>query len=70
MYENRITKTVLKGEIRKNNRRVNLIKVHYMYVWKYHNGTPLYNEYMIMRVREKRERLLKKLPNVSRHKNF
>jgi hypothetical protein len=23
--------------------QVNLIKVHYMHVWKYHNGTPSYN---------------------------
>jgi hypothetical protein len=28
-------KTIIKG--------ANLIKVHYMHVWKYHNETPLYN---------------------------
>jgi hypothetical protein len=28
------------GRIRKSNRGSELIKVHYMYVWKYHNETP------------------------------
>jgi hypothetical protein len=28
---------------------VNLIKVYYMHVWKYHNETPLNNHYMLIK---------------------
>jgi hypothetical protein len=47
-YENRKMKPVivfLKGgyRIRSSNRWVNMIKVHYMNVWKYHNEIPLHN---------------------------
>jgi hypothetical protein len=36
------------GDMRKNNRGENLIKVHYMHVGKYHKETPLYN-YMLIK---------------------
>jgi hypothetical protein len=38
-------KIVLKrrGKIRQSNREMNVIKVHYMHVWKCHNGATLYN---------------------------
>jgi hypothetical protein len=54
MYENRIMKPVKNFQrrgkgIKKSNRVVNSIKVHYMHVWKYHNETPLYNEYMLIK---------------------
>jgi hypothetical protein len=38
------TKTVKKGGLRKSNiDGVSLIKVHYVYVFKYHNETSVYN---------------------------
>jgi hypothetical protein len=48
MYKSRIMESIniFKGEERGQKRvteEVNLIKVHYMHVWKYHNGTLLYN---------------------------
>jgi hypothetical protein len=51
MNKNRIKKTtkiVLKTGKReernkKSNQGVNLIKIHYMHGWKYHNKNPLYN---------------------------
>jgi hypothetical protein len=46
MYEKRIMKPILKGReegVRKSSGGVNLIKVHYMHTWKYHNETPSYN---------------------------
>jgi hypothetical protein len=42
MYKNRIIKpikVILKWKTSKSNRGVNLIKVHYMHAWKYHNET-------------------------------
>jgi hypothetical protein len=51
MYENRIMKPIkiifLKGGWERRVEGVNLIKVHCLYVWKYHSETPLYNEYML-----------------------
>jgi hypothetical protein len=32
-----------KGEYERVVKGVNLIKVHYMHVWEYHNDMPLYN---------------------------
>jgi hypothetical protein len=32
-----------KGKMRKSNKGVNLIQVHYMHGWKYHNETLFYN---------------------------
>jgi hypothetical protein len=31
------------GENKKKDQGVNVIKLHYMYVWKYNNETPIYN---------------------------
>jgi hypothetical protein len=32
------------GELKKSKRElIDLIKVHYIHIWKYHNETPLYN---------------------------
>jgi hypothetical protein len=42
MCENRIMQSI-KNCLEKSNRGVNLIKVHCIQVWKYHNETPLYN---------------------------
>jgi hypothetical protein len=51
MYENKPTKTGKKKklgrEITKTN-KVNLIKVGYVHLWKYHNETPLYNLCMLI----------------------
>jgi hypothetical protein len=44
------TKNCQKG-LRKSNRGVNLSKVHYMHVWKYRKETPLYNEFMLIKIR-------------------
>jgi hypothetical protein len=47
MYENRkkkLVKNILNvGREERVIEGVNLIKVHYMHAWKYHNETPLYN---------------------------
>jgi hypothetical protein len=57
-YENRIMKPiqncfkVRKGD-KKKKQRVNLIKAHYMHVWKYHNEPPLYSAYMLIKKRKK-----------------
>jgi hypothetical protein len=47
MYENSIVKShqkhLKREEVRSHLDRVSLIKVHYMYVCKYHNEISLYN---------------------------
>jgi hypothetical protein len=47
IHENWIMKTaafVLRrgGRMRENNGEINLIKIHYKHICKYHNETPLY----------------------------
>jgi hypothetical protein len=34
---------------------LNLTKVHYTHIWKYHNETPLYNPCMLIKKRRKKE---------------
>jgi hypothetical protein len=42
-------KFVLKRGLRKSDRVVNLIKVHYIHVWNYHSEAFLYNYYILIK---------------------
>jgi hypothetical protein len=41
----------------RKNKGVNLINVYYMHVWKYHNEPPFYNEYTLIKKREKTKKI-------------
>jgi hypothetical protein len=42
------TLLTLKGSVERMMKGINLVKIYYMHICKYHNVSPLYNYYMLI----------------------